>query len=104
MKYEIYKNAEFGEIRTMDINGEPWFVGADVAKALGYSNARDAIFKHVDDEDKDVAKCDTLGGTQKLTVINESGLYSLVLCSKLPTAKRFKHWAVSYTHLTLPTT
>ena len=91
MKYEIYKNAEFGEIRTMDINGEPWFVGADVAKALGYSNARDAIFKHVDDEDKDVAKCDTLGGTQKLTVINESGLYSLVLCSKLPTAKRFKH-------------
>ena len=99
MKYEIYKNAEFGEIKTMDINGEPWFVGADVAKALGYSNARDAIFKHVDDEDKDVAKCDTLGGTQKLTVINESGLYSLVLCSKLPTAKRFKHWV---THEVLP--
>ena len=95
MKYEIYKNAEFGEIKTMDINGEPWFVGADVAKALVYSNARDAIFKHVDDEDKDVAKCDTLGGTQKLTVINESGLYSLVLCSKLPTAKRFKHWVTS---------
>ena len=95
MKYEIYKNAEFGEIKTMDINGEPWFVGADVAKDLGYSNARDAIFKHVDDEDKDVAKCDTLGGFQDLTIINESGLYSLILSSKLPTAKRFKRWVTS---------
>ena len=95
MKYEIYKNAEFGEIRTMDINGEPWFVGADVAKALGYSNARDAIFKHVDDEDKDVAKCDTLGGKQDLVIVNESGLYSLIFGSRMENARRFKHWVTS---------
>lgn len=92
---EIFKNEEFGEIRTITINNEPWFVSKDVAFVLGYSNPRDAISKHVDVEDKGVAKCDTLGGSQDLTVINESGLYSLILSSKLPTAKKFKHWVTS---------
>lgn len=92
---KVFKNAEFGSIRTVTINNEPYFVGKDVAEALGYSNARDAIIKHVDEEDKGVAKCDTLGGKQNLTIINESGLYSLILSSKLPTAKKFKHWVTS---------
>lgn len=91
----IFENEEFGKIRTLIINNEPWFVGKDVAEILGYSNSRDALVKHVDNEDKGVAKCDTLGGTQELTVINESGLYSMILSSKLPTAKRFKHWVTS---------
>lgn len=89
---EIFKNAEFGEVRTLAIDGEPYFVGKDVAEILGYSNSRKALADHVDVEDKGVTKCDTLGGTQELTVINESGLYSLILSSKLPTAKKFKHW------------
>ena len=92
---QIFNNAEFGEIRSMEINGEPWFVGKDVAAALGYSNQRDAIYKHVDSEDKGVAFCDTLGGNQKLSIINESGLYSLILGSKLEGAKRFKRWVTS---------
>lgn len=92
---KVFENEEFGEIRTVTIDGEPWLVGKDVALSLGYSNTRDAINKHVDEEDKGVAKCDTLGGKQELTVINESGLYSLVLSSKLPTAKRFKRWVTS---------
>ena len=71
------------------------FVGKDVAKALGYSNVRDALSKHVDSEDKGVAKRDTLGGAQKITLINESGLYSLILSSKLPQAKAFKRWVTS---------
>ena len=71
------------------------FVGRDVAQALGYSNTRDALNKHVDREDKGVANCDTLGGIQKLTVINESGLYALILASKLPQAKAFKRWVTS---------
>lgn len=95
MKYEIYKNAEFGEIRTMDINGEPYFVGTDVAKALGYSDSFGAIKKHVDSEDKLVCQIDSVGQSRNVTVINESGLYSLILSSKLPTAKRFKHWVTS---------
>ncbi|MCR4917143.1 MAG: Bro-N domain-containing protein [Prevotella sp.] len=72
-----------------------FFVGKDVAKALEYSNTRDAIGKHVDNEDKGVVKCDTLGGSQDLSVINESGLYSLILSSKLPQAKAFKRWVTS---------
>lgn len=92
---EIFKNREFGEIRTVTIDGEPWFVGKDVAEILGYSNPRDTLAKHVDDEDKGVAKCDTLGGIQDLTIINESGLYSLILSSKMATAKRFKRWVTS---------
>ena len=95
MEIKIFENAEFGKIRTFDIDGVIHFVGKDVAQALGYSNARDAIKNHVDDEDKGVANCDTLGGKQEMTVINESGLYSLVLSSKLPTAKKFKHWVTA---------
>ena len=71
------------------------FVGKDVATALGYSNVRDALSKHVDSEDKGVAKCDTLVGAQKLTLINESGLYSLILSSKLSQAKAFKRWVTA---------
>lgn len=92
---QIFKNAEFGSIRTLQINGEPYFVGKDVAEILGYSNSRKALADHVDEEDKGVTKCDTLGGTQGMTVINESGLYSLILGSKLPTARRFKRWVTS---------
>ena len=91
----IFKNEDFGEIRTTEINGEPWFVGKDVAARLGYSNTVDAISKHVDIEDRGLAKCDTLGGTQEMVIINESGLYSLVLSSKLESAKRFKRWITS---------
>lgn len=92
---KIFENPEFGSIRTVMINNEPWFVGKDVAEVLGYSNPRDALKKHVDSEDKGVANCDTLGGSQELTIINESGLYSLILSSKLPTAKEFKRWVTS---------
>lgn len=92
---EVFKNDEFGSIRTMTVNGEPMFVGKDVAEALGYKNANDALSKHVDADDKGVAKRDTLGGMQEMVIINESGLYSLILCSKLPTAKRFKHWVTA---------
>lgn len=92
---QIFENSEFGKIRTLQINNQPYFVGKDVAIALGYSNTRDALSRHVDDEDKGVAKCDTLGGVQDLTIINESGLYSLILSSKLPTAKKFKRWVTS---------
>lgn len=91
----IFENSEFGSVRTVEVNGEPWFVASDIAKALGYTNSRKAISDHVDDEDKGVTKCYTLGGLQDLTVINESGLYSLILSSKLPNAKRFKHWVTS---------
>lgn len=83
------------EVRTVIIDNEPYFVGKDVASVLGYSNSRDALAKHVDDEDKGVAKCDTRGGKQDLVVINESGLYSLTLSSKLPKAKTFKRWVTS---------
>lgn len=92
---EIFKNEEFGEIRTIIIDGEPWFVGKDIATALGYSNTRDALAKHVDDEDKGVAKCDTPSGKQNMSIINESGLYALIFGSKLESATRFKHWVTS---------
>ncbi len=92
-KIQLFKNDQFGEIRTMtDEQGEPWFVGKDVAKALGYSNCNDALARHVDKEDKGVVNHDTLGGKQTMTIINESGLYSLILSSKLPSAKAFKRW------------
>lgn len=71
---KIFNSKEFGDVRTVTIDGEPWFVGKDVAEALGYSNSRDALTKHVCSEDKGVAECDTLGGKQKLGIINESGL------------------------------
>lgn len=90
---KIFENPEFGKIRISVINSEPWFVGKDVAEILGYAKARNAISAHVDGEDKkDALIQGPLGGTQTMTVINESGLYSLILSSKLPTAKRFKHW------------
>ena len=90
-----FSNPEFGMIRTVEIDGEPRFIGRDVARILGYANPNDALAKHVDEEDKGVAKCDTPGGVQELAVINESGLYSLVLSSKLPNAKQFKHWVTA---------
>lgn len=92
---QIFSNSEFGSIRTVTVNGEPWFVGKDIAEALGYSNSRKALADHVDEEDKGVTKCDTPSGTQNMTVINESGLYSLILSSKLPNAKKFKRWVTS---------
>lgn len=91
----IFKNEQFGTVRTVEIDGTPWFVGKDVAACLAYSNTRDALAKHVDSEDKGVAKCDTPSGEQKMTIINESGVYSLIFGSKLPTAKQFKHWVTS---------
>lgn len=91
---KIFENKEFGEIRTVNIDGEPWFVGKDVAAALGYNNPQKAIRDHVDDEDVTVNKTFTVNGTMA-TLINESGLYSLVISSKLPNAKRFKRWVTS---------
>lgn len=92
---QIFSNAEFGNVRTVVIDDDPWFVGKDVAIALGYSNPRDALINHVDPEDKGVAKCDTLGGSQEVTVINESGLYCLVLGSKIDSARKFRRWITS---------
>lgn len=83
------------EVRTLLIDDEPYFVGKDIAEVLGYANVRDAIARHIDDEDKGVVKLDTLGGKQNQTIINESGLYSLILSSKLPQAKEFKRWVTS---------
>lgn len=94
----VFKNLvhpEFGELRTVEIDGEPWFVGKDVAAALGYTNSRDAIATHVFADDKGVESIDTLGGRQKMTIINESGLYALVFGSRLKIAKDFKHWVTS---------
>ena len=94
----VFKNLvhpEFGELRTVEIDGEPWFVGKDVAAALGYTNSRDAIATHVFADDKGVESIDTLGGRQKMTIINESGLYALVFRSRLKIAKDFKHWVTS---------
>lgn len=93
---KIFDNEEFGQIRTIvDENNEPWFVGKDVAKALGFTNTRDAIRTHVFEEDKGVDLVDTLGGRQKMTIVNESGLYALVFGSQLEDAKKFKHWVTS---------
>lgn len=94
---KIFNSPEFGQVRTITLDGEPWFVGKDVADALGYSNSRDALARHVDDEDKTSVVIPDTGSNykSKTTLINESGLYSLVLSSKLPTAKQFKHWVTS---------
>ena len=93
---KIFKNEMFGEVRTLtNEQGETFFVGKDVAQALGYSNTRKALQDHVDDEDKGVTKRDTLGGIQQMVVINESGHYSLVLSSKLPQAREFKRWVTA---------
>ena len=92
-KLEVFTNAEFGSVRTLTIDEKPYFVGKDVAEILGYAKPRNAIATHVDEEDrKDAPIQGDLGGTQLMTIINESGLYSLILSSKLPNAKKFKHW------------
>ena len=91
----IFNNPEFGSVRTVCIDGEPWLVGKDVAVILGYSNPQKAIRDHVDDEDKGMNETFTPGGKQNLLVINESGFYSLVLSSKMPNAKKFKRWVTA---------
>lgn len=92
---QIFNSPEFGQIRTIEKDGEPWFVGKDVAIALGYKDTVNALKSHVDAEDKGGWQITTPSGTQEMTIINESGLYSLVLSSKLPTAKKFKRWVTS---------
>lgn len=99
-EWEIFKNEQFGEVRTMSINGEPWFVGKDVAEVLGYSNTPKAIRDHVDEDDKLTERIVLSGQNREAVVINESRLYSLILSSKLPQAKEFKHWI---THDVIPT-
>lgn len=90
-----FSNPEFGQVRTVELDGQPWLVGADVATALGYKNPRKALADHIEPEDKGVTKRDTPGGEQEILIINESGLYSLILSSKMPKAKAFKHWVTS---------
>ena len=96
---QVFSNAEFGSVRSITVNGEPYFVGKDVAEILGYGNTRDALIAHVDEEDRTViqkSEIPTLDIPNRgLTVINESGLYSLILSSRLPSAKRFKRWVTS---------
>ena len=92
---KTFTNAEFGSVRTIEIDNEPYFVGKDVAEILGYSEPRSAVSKKVDSEDRGVAKMETPSGVQEMTIINESGLYSLIFGSKLPKAKEFKHWVTS---------
>ena len=92
---KVFNSPEFGQIRTFDKDNEPWFVGKDVATILGYERTADAIRAHVDEDDKGVGEIQPPGGKQKIVIINESGLYRLVLSSKLPTAKKFKHWITS---------
>lgn len=92
---QIFNSEEFGDIRTVTIDNEPWFVGKDVATALGYSNPQKAVRDHISEEDRGVNEMDTPSGRQNLAVINESGLYALIFGSKLESAKRFKHWVTS---------
>lgn len=93
-KIEVYSNVEFGAVRTLTIEGKPYFAGKDVAEILGYSNPQKAIRDHVDEDDKTVNESFTVNGTKAL-LINESGLYSLILSSKRPTAKKFKRWVTA---------
>lgn len=92
---KVFSNEEFGSIRRVEVDGEFWLVGKDVAQVLGYKNPQEAIRTHVDDDDKGVSEILTPGGKQNVPIINESGLYSLVLSSKLPSAKKFKRWVTS---------
>lgn len=95
---QVFNNTEFGELRIIDQNGEPWFVGKDVAEALGYGEGKslaNAVANHVDEDDRSVTEMMTEAGKRNFVIINESGLYSLVLSSKLPTAKKFKRWVTS---------
>ena len=91
----VFNNENFGDIRTIEIDGDPWFVGKDVAEILGYSNTRDALLRHVDEEDKNTVVISDGIGNPNQTIINESGLYSLVLSSRLENAKKFKRWVTS---------
>lgn len=91
----IFNSEEFGDIRTVTIDNEPWFVGKDVATALGYKNTADAIGKHIDTDDKLISQIAIAGQRRDVVVINESGLYALIFGSKLESAKRFKHWVTS---------
>lgn len=93
-KIQIFENTEFGSIRTLEIDSEPYFVGKDVAEVLGYNNPQKALRDHIDDEDRTVNELFTVNGTKGI-LINESGLYSLILSSKLPSAKKFKRWVTS---------
>ena len=95
MKNQIFKNKEFGQIRTCMVDGETYFVGKDVASGLGYKNTKDALMRHVDEEDKLGARFTTSGQNREMIIINESGLYSLILSSKLESARRFKRWVTS---------
>ncbi|GAA0492951.1 phage antirepressor KilAC domain-containing protein [Alkalibacterium sp. m-11] len=96
MELQVYRNAEFGSVRTTTIGGQPYFVGKDVAGILGYANTRKALIDHIDEEDKDdVTIRDAIGRNQTMIAINESGLYSLILSSKMPSAKKFKRWVTN---------
>ncbi|MCD8377859.1 MAG: phage antirepressor [Candidatus Gastranaerophilales bacterium] len=95
MAMSIFENEQFGQVRGMMIDDEPWFVGKDVASALGYGNTRQAIATNVDKEDRGVHSVDSPSGVQEMTIINESGMYSLIFGSKLEKAKEFKHWVTS---------
>ncbi|NFR85714.1 hypothetical protein FDE85_02725 [Clostridium botulinum] len=92
---QIFKNEQFGEVRTLVIENKPYFVGKDVSIALGYANPQKAVRDHVDEDDRGMNEMDTPSGKQNIVTINESGLYSLILSSKLPTAKKFKRWVTS---------
>ena len=92
---QVFSNNEFGQIRTVFMDGEPWMVGKDVARALGYKEPTKAAREKVDAADRGVSKIDTPSGIQEMTIINESGLYSLVLSSKLPGARKFRRWVTS---------
>lgn len=95
---QLYKNEKFGDVRATVIDGEPWFVAADVCKVLQIANSRDALTR-IDDDEKGVVSADTLGGKQEVAVVNEPGLYTLVLSSRKPEAKAFKRWI---THDVIP--
>ena len=92
---QIFNSEEFGDIRTITIDNEPWFVGIDAAKSLGYANPKNAVPKHVSEEDKLNTQIEYAGQRREVTIINESGLYSLIFGSKLESAKRFKRWVTS---------
>ena len=91
----VFTHSQFGELRTVEISGEPWFVGKDVATALGYLDTFGALKKHVDAADKQNCQDDSFDTPRGMTIINESGLYALILSSKLPSAKEFKHWVTT---------
>lgn len=92
---QTFNNEDFGSVRTMLIDSEPWFVGRDIALALGYSKPENAVASHVEDEDKTTTPIQGSGYKTKAIIINESGMYCLILSSKLPNAKKFKHWVTS---------